>query len=74
MGLSCGAALERAGDWYGSPVNQASRVTGVARANSVLTTESVREHVQDDWGWSYAGERRLKGVGAARLFRVRRPA
>ena len=73
VGVACGPALERAGDWYGSPVNQASRVTGVARGGSVLTTQSVRDHVQDEWRWSYAGERKLKGVGTAKLHRVRRP-
>jgi adenylate cyclase len=73
VGLSCGAALERAGDWYGSPVNQADRVTGVARPNSVLVAESIYEHAQEDWAFSYAGERKLKGVGPTKLYRVRRP-
>jgi adenylate cyclase len=74
VGVSCGAALERAGDWYGAPVNQASRATDVARAGSVLVTESVHEHVQEDWRWSFAGERKLKGVGPTKLYRARRPA
>jgi adenylate cyclase len=73
VGVACGPALERAGDWYGSPVNQASRVTDVARPNSVLTTESVHDHVEDRWSWSFAGERKLKGVGPTKLFRARRP-
>src|SRR3712207_4726688 len=70
VGVACGTALERAGDWYGSPVNQASRVTGIARPSSVLTTESVREHVQGDWSWSFAGERKLKGVGPMKIGRA----
>jgi adenylate cyclase len=70
-GIACGPALERAGDWYGSPVNQASRVTTVARPGSVLVTGSVKDHVEDDWKWSYAGERKLKGVGEVKLFRAR---
>ena len=72
VGIAHGAALERAGDWYGSPVNTASRVTGVARAGSVLLTEDARGQAGDGWDWSYAGERRLKGVGAKKLFRARR--
>jgi adenylate cyclase len=72
VGLSCGPALERAGDWYGSPVNQADRVTGVARPNSVLVTQSVRDHAEGDWAFSFAGERKLKGVGPTKLHRVRR--
>jgi adenylate cyclase len=72
VGVACGAALERAGDWYGSPVNQASRVTGIARPGSVLATASVKEQVEQDWSWSFAGERKLKGLGPTKLFRARR--
>ena len=38
-GVASGAALQRAGDFYGHAVNLASRVTGVARPGSVLCTE-----------------------------------
>jgi adenylate cyclase len=72
VGIAYGPALERAGDWFGSPVNTASRVTGVARAGSVLLTEDARETAEREWSWSYAGERKLKGVGAKKLFRARR--
>jgi adenylate cyclase len=72
VGIACGTALERGGDWYGSPVNQASRVTQVARPGSVLATESVKEHANGDWKWSFARERKLKGVGEVKLYRVRR--
>ena len=34
-GVACGLAVSRAGDWYGRPVNVASRVTSVARPGSV---------------------------------------
>jgi adenylate cyclase len=73
VGVAYGAALERAGDWYGSPVNQASRVTAAARPGSVLTTQRVRDQAGGDWSWSRAGERKLKGVGTVKLFRARRP-
>ena len=42
-GVASGTALQRAGDYYGHAVNLASRVTGVARAGSVLCTEEVRD-------------------------------
>ena len=74
VGIACGAALERAGDWYGSPVNQASRVTTVARPGSVLATQGVRDTATGDWRWSFARERRLKGVGEVKLHRARRPS
>jgi adenylate cyclase len=71
-GVAHGLALERAGDWYGSPVNTASRVTGVARPSSVLCTEDARTAAGDGFRWSPAGRRRLKGVSEpVRLFRAR---
>ena len=72
-GVAHGVALERAGDWYGSPVNTASRVTGVARPGSVLCTFEARRAAGDGFQWSVAGRRRLKGVAEpVRLFRARR--
>ena len=65
----------RAGDWFGSPVNVASRVTGVARAGTVLVAETAREAVGDAAGfdWSLAGSRHLKGIsGQMKLYRVSR--
>lgn len=74
-GVASGPAVSRAGDWFGSPVNVASRVTAVARPGAVLVAESTREALGDDAGfsWSFAGARHLKGIkGEVRLFRARR--
>ncbi|GFG54719.1 adenylate/guanylate cyclase domain-containing protein [Mycolicibacterium agri] len=74
IGLAAGPAVQRAGDWFGSPVNQASRVTAAARPGAVLVAESARELVGDseEFRWSFAGARRLKGVkGETKLFRAR---
>jgi len=72
-GLACGPALARAGDWYGRPVNLASRITAIAYPGSVLTSEDVRDAAENGFRWSFAGERRLKGIeGRVRLFRARR--
>lgn len=76
VGIAAGEAVSRAGDWFGSPVNLASRVTGAARPGTVLVSESVRDAVGDDerFSWSFAGTRHLKGIkGDAKLFRARRP-
>ncbi|HEX3316770.1 MAG TPA: adenylate cyclase regulatory domain-containing protein [Solirubrobacteraceae bacterium] len=72
-GVASGAALTRGGDWYGRPVNLASRITGIARPGSVLTTGEVREALgENGYRWSSAGKRKLKGVRAdTRLYRVR---
>lgn len=75
VGVAHGAAVSRAGDWFGSPVNTASRVTSVARPSSVLVAESARDDVGEDarFQWSAAGSRHLKGIrGAVKLHRVRR--
>jgi adenylate cyclase len=68
-------AVSRAGDWFGSPVNVASRVTGVARPGTVLVADSVWEAVSDtgEFQGSFASARRLKGIkNDVKLFRVRR--
>jgi adenylate cyclase len=73
VGVAVGEALGRAGDWYGRPVNLASRVTAIARPGSVLATREVRDAAPDAFAWSSAGGRSLKGVpGTVRLYRPRR--
>lgn len=75
VGVATGMAVSRAGDWFGSPVNLASRVTGVARPGSVLLSESARDAIGDAQGfaWSFAGTRHLKGIkDGVKLFRARR--
>ena len=72
-GAAIGLALPRAGDWFGRPVNLASRITSIARPGSVLAEREVRESAPEAYGWSYAGERRLRGVSEpVPLFRARR--
>ena len=71
-GVAEGPPLPRAGDWYGRPVNLASRITEIAYPGSVLVSEEVREAAANGYRWSFAGERRLKGIGGrVRLYRVR---
>ncbi|MGD1056359.1 MAG: adenylate cyclase regulatory domain-containing protein [Solirubrobacteraceae bacterium] len=72
-GAAIGLALPRAGDWFGRPVNLASRITAIARPGSVLAEREVRESAGDAYAWSFAGERRLRGIrGPVPLFRARR--
>ena len=72
-GVAMGMALPRGGDWYGRPVNLASRITAVARPDSVLVAEEVHDALSDDYRWSFAGSRKLKGIeGSVKLFRARR--
>jgi adenylate cyclase len=72
-GAAVGLALPRAGDWFGRPVNLASRITSIARPGSVLAEREVRESTRVSYGWSYAGERRLRGIREpVALYRARR--
>jgi len=72
-GAALGRAVPRAGDWFGRPVNLASRVTAVARPGSLLAERELREAAREDYRWSYAGERRLRGIrDSVALFRARR--
>lgn len=74
VGVARGHAVNRAGDWFGAPVNLASRVTGVARAGSVLATEDLHDDLAEAFAWSFAGAKRLKNVsGEVKLFRARPP-
>jgi adenylate cyclase len=71
-GVALGDALPRAGDWYGRPVNLASRLTAFARRGSVVASEDLREAAAGGYDWSFAGRRRFKGVsGEVGVFRAR---
>lgn len=73
-GIGYGGALNRSGDWFGRPVNRASRIAALARPGTVVTTASAREHAGPGWRWSALPPRRVKGVsGEMRLYRARRP-
>ncbi|HEX3242539.1 MAG TPA: adenylate cyclase regulatory domain-containing protein [Solirubrobacterales bacterium] len=72
-GIAYGPAVAQSGDYYGSSVNKASRITAIARPGSVLVDEATKEAVGEGYDYSFAGERRLKGFdGRAKLFRARR--
>lgn len=71
-GIGYGAAFNRHGDWFGRPVNRASRITALARPGTVVATESARDAAGPGWRWSSLPPRRVKGVsGEMRLYRAR---
>jgi adenylate cyclase len=71
-GLACGSVLPQAGDYYGRPVNLASRITGVARPGSVVVDVGVKEAAGESFAYTFIGERRLKGIDSrVKLFRAR---
>jgi adenylate cyclase len=73
-GVAVGEAVAYGGDWYGRPINLASRLTSIARPGSVLATEAVRDALPEEaFRFSFAGERRIKGIrGDQKLLRIRR--
>ncbi|WP_369633385.1 adenylate/guanylate cyclase domain-containing protein [Nocardia sp. JMUB6875] len=48
VGLAYGSVLQRFGDLYGSVVNTAARLTGVARPGTVLVDDGVAGAIEDD--------------------------
>jgi adenylate cyclase len=71
-GVASGEAIQRAGDWYGRPVNLAARLTAFARRGSVVASGDVREALPGPYRWSFAGNRRFKGVAEeVPVYRVR---
>jgi adenylate cyclase len=73
-GVAFGPAANHFGDWYGSTVNLASRLTARARPGSVLVTDEVHDAVgENGYTWSTAGPKRLKGFSEpVTTWRVRR--
>jgi adenylate cyclase len=72
-GVACGQAVHRWGDWFGTPVNLASRLTARARPSTVLVSAEVREAVNGSYEFSDAGRKKLKGFSSpVHAFRARR--
>lgn len=72
-GLAVGPTIGQSGDYYGRSVNLASRITAIARPGSLLVDEVTKERAGDAFAYSYAGERKLKGIDSRiKLFRARR--
>jgi adenylate cyclase len=72
-GIAHGSVHIQAGDYYGRPVNLASRLTAIAKPGSVLIDAATREAAGEGFRYSYAGERHLKGFDSPfKLYRARR--
>lgn len=74
-GIACGEAVHRWGDWFGTPVNLASRLTARARPSTVLVSAEVRDALAHNNGFVFsdAGRKKLKGFSSpVRAYRARR--
>ena len=65
-GVAYGPAVNRWGDWFGSTVNVASRLTARARPGAVLVTEAVKERAGED---TFGGRRRARRSSRASTSR-----
>jgi adenylate cyclase len=68
-GVDFGPATTRGGDWFGSTVNLADRVTTIAKPGRILATEAVKEQTPQ-LPWRPCRRRKgLKGIdGRVKLF------
>ena len=76
VGAAAGQAITRGGDWFGRPVNLASRITAIARPGSVVCNEPLKDAAPDErFRFSFIGARKIKGIpGSTALFRARKLA
>jgi adenylate cyclase len=71
IGIHAGPAIYRAGDYIGSTVNVASRVTGASSAGEILLTDAVASALTEREMTEPVGVRMLRGAAQpVRLFRV----
>jgi predicted ATPase/class 3 adenylate cyclase len=78
MGLHTGVASLRAGDYFGSSLNRAARLMGVAHGGQVVcsqaTTDLARDAVSEGVDFVDLGEHRLRDLARAEhVFQVRAP-
>jgi adenylate cyclase len=70
VGLAYGAATNQAGDWFGPPVNLASRVTAAAKPGHILATSEVVDRA-NGFEWRRRRRRSFAGVSSRiRLFEL----
>jgi adenylate cyclase len=72
IGLHCGLALYRDGDYYGRTVNLAARVGARAAGGEVLVTEQVMDAAGSHLEFEPIGEVKLKGFSVATRLYVAR--
>jgi adenylate cyclase len=74
VGLACGAVLARLGDVYGEPVNIASRLTSIARPDTILVDRDMAAALENDdrWRLRRVPPRPVRGYALLHGFRLRR--
>jgi adenylate cyclase len=70
-GMAAGPTLFRAGDYYGAPVNEAARLTDLARRGTVLVADDLREQLEPAFRLRHIRPVRLHGIGVRRPYALR---
>lgn len=74
-GIATGEVRVRDGDYVGTVVNTAARLTDLAHPGSLVVTHDAWDHLpDDDWDTSLLPPKYLKGLGRSRPLRLRRAA
>lgn len=71
-GMAFGAVLVREGDYFGTPVNLAARLTDQARAWKVLADDDLADVLDEDFEIRAVRPVRIRGVGTRRPLAVLR--
>ncbi len=73
IGLNAGEPIAEDDDLFGTAVNEAARITAMAKGGEILASDVVRQLVKGkDFLFSDVGERQLKGLDeSVRLFELR---
>lgn len=73
VGLAHGPVLAIANDYFGTTVNLASRLTGIARPGTILASDSVHDAVPElaNGRWARLRVRRIKGIGWAAVWALK---
>lgn len=71
-GVAAGPVHARDGDYFGTPVNLAARLTDLARPQTVVAAPEAAQRLDERWHRSRLPATRLKGLGRIRATRIRR--
>jgi adenylate cyclase len=71
-GLTVGPVLARGGDYFGRPVNLASRLAGVGEPGTVVVDEGIKNSLAEQFSFDALERRPLKGIGDAAAWTLRR--
>jgi adenylate cyclase len=76
VGIARGQAISRGGEWYGTPINVANKLTAAGKPGLVLTTAEVRDVAAHGLDWSrHRRRQKLPGIDSRlETFQVALPA